>query len=166
MTDRAAKAAAQWEVEKPDWDTGPMVLFGRLIEASLVLTRDQLGPVYARHGINRGEFDVLATLRRSGAPYQLNPTELYETAMVTSGSMTNRIDRLESAGLVERLPNPADRRGLLVQLTQKGRLLIETALVEQMAEQKAALSPLSQAEQAQLSSLLARLILSASEPNQ
>ena len=156
--DRAAKAAAQWAKEKPSWDTGPMVLFGRLIEASLILTRDRLGPVYAKYGVQRGEFDVLATLRRAGAPYALTPTALYESSMITSGSMTNRLDRLETSGLVERLPNPADRRGFLVHLTQKGRALIEAALVEQMAMQKDSLSALSEDEQLTLSYLLAKLL--------
>lgn len=162
--DRAAKAASQWASEKPHWDTGPMVLFGRLIEAGVILTRDKLGPVYARFGIQRGEFDVLATLRRAGKPYALTPTELYETSMVTSGSMTHRIDRLEASGLVERLPNPADRRGFLVQLTAKGRTLIEAALVDQMAVQKEALGTLSEDEQITLSYLLGKLIAANCDP--
>ena len=107
---------------------------------------------------------MLATLRRAGKPYALTPTELYETSMVTSGSMTHRIDRLEAYGLVERLPNPADRRGFLVQLTAKGRTLIEAALVEQMAVQKEALGTLSEDEQITLSYLLGKLIAANCDP--
>ena len=162
--DRAAKVASQWAVEKPHWDTGPMVLFGRLIEAGEVLMREKLAPVYAKFGVHRGEFDVLATLRRAGRPYALTPTQLYETSMISSGSMTNRIDRLEAAGLVERLPNPADRRGFLVRLTSKGHSLIEAALVEQMAIEKKAVTALSEDEQITLSYLLSKLITSNCDP--
>lgn len=156
--DRATKAAAQWAQERPDLDTGPMVLLGRLKEAALMISRDRLNPVFATFALQPGEFDVLATLRRSGAPHALTPTDLYEAAMISSGSMTNRIDRLEKAGLVERRPNPADKRGTLVALTGEGLATIDRAVGAHVENQHAILSGLSAGEQAQLSALLARLL--------
>ena len=158
--DRAEQAAAQWARERPDLDTGPMVLLGRLAEAALVTARDGLNPLFARSGLQPGEFDVLATLRRSGAPYALTPTDLYEAAMISSGSMTNRIDRLEKAGLVERRPNPADKRGTFVALTREGFDLIERLVGEHVANQQAIVAGLGSDEQATLSALLARLLAS------
>ena len=156
--DRAARAAAQWARERPDLETGPMVLLGRLGEAAQVILRDRLNPLFARFGLQPGEFDVLATLRRSGPPYALTPTALYEAAMISSGGMTNRIDRLEAAGWVERRPNPADRRGTLVGLTAAGRTLIDRAVEAHVANQQAIVQHLSPEEAAQLSALLGKLL--------
>jgi DNA-binding MarR family transcriptional regulator len=156
--DRAGHAAEQWARERPDIETGPMVLLGRLGEAALVIARDRLNPTFAEFGLQPGEFDVLATLRRRGAPYALTPTDLYEAAMISSGSMTNRIDRLEKAGLVERRPNPADGRGTLVGLTGAGLALIERALERHVAVLRAIVSGLGDEEQNQLSGLLEKLI--------
>lgn len=156
--DRAQQAAEQWARERPDIDTGPMVLLGRLAEAAVATARDRLNPLFAEYGVQPGEFDVLATLRRSGAPYALTPTELYEAAMISSGSMTNRIDRLEKSALVERRPNPADRRGTLVALTPQGRDLIDRMIDRHVANQQAIVSGLNADEQAALSRLLARLL--------
>ncbi|HWU02837.1 MAG TPA: MarR family transcriptional regulator [Novosphingobium sp.] len=156
--DRAELAAHQWQQERPDIDTGPMVLLGRLAEAALTTARDRLNPLFVQHGLQPGEFDVLATLRRSGAPHALTPTDLYEAAMISSGSMTNRIDRLEKAGLVERRPNPADRRGTLVALTTQGLRLIDTLIGLHVANQHGIVSGLDADEQRQLSALLAKLL--------
>lgn len=156
--DRAIKAAGQWARERPGFDTGPMVLLGRLGEAALVIARDRINPVFATFGLQPGEFDVLATLRRSGAPYALTPTDLYEAAMISSGSMTNRIDRLEKAGLVERRPNPADKRGTLVALTDEGLATIDRAIEAHIANQHMIVRGLSAQEQDQLSGLLAKLL--------
>ncbi|MFG1295911.1 MULTISPECIES: MarR family winged helix-turn-helix transcriptional regulator [Xanthobacter] len=156
--DRAVVAAEQWARERPDLDTGPMILLGRLAEAALVVSRDRLNPAFAEFGLQPGEFDVLATLRRSGSPYALTPTELYEAAMISSGSMTNRIDRLEKAGLVARKPNPADRRGTLVALTADGLALIETAVDAHVANQHAIVAGLTLEEQELLSRLLKKLL--------
>ncbi|MDK4807368.1 MAG: MarR family transcriptional regulator [Novosphingobium aromaticivorans] len=134
-----------------------MVLLGRLGEAAQVIARDRLNPLFARFGLQPGEFDVLATLRRSGAPYALTPTALYEAAMISSGSMTNRIDRLEKVGLVERRPNPDDRRGTLVALTGQGKDLIERAVAAHIENQKEVVSTLSRSEQNLLCALLAKL---------
>lgn len=139
-------------------ETGPMVLLGRLAEVALVVGRDRLNPVFASFGLQPGEFDVLATLRRSGAPFALTPTDLYEAAMISSGSMTNRLDRLEKAGLVERRPNPADKRGTLVALTSEGLDVIEKAVVAHVANQHAILEGLGKEEQAALSALLEKLL--------
>lgn len=156
--DRAAKAAQQWARERPDLDTAAMVLLGRLGEAALVIARDRLNPLFASFALQPGEFDVMATLRRSGAPYALTPTDLYEAAMISSGSMTNRIDRLEKAGLVARQPNPADKRGTLVALTAEGLVLIDRAVEAHVANQQAAVAGLEADEQTQLSRLLEKLL--------
>lgn len=158
--DRATKAAEQWAQERPDLETGPMVLLGRLGEAALIITRDRLNPVFASFGLQPGEFDVLATLRRSGAPYALTPTTLYEAMMISSGSMTNRIDRLEKSGLVERRPNPIDGRGTLVGLTAKGLATIDKAVEVHVKTQHDAVNGLTQQERSQLSQLLGKLIIS------
>ena len=156
--DRAEQAAQQWAREFPELETGAMVLLGRLGEAAQVIARDHLNPLFARFGLQPGEFDVLATLRRSGAPYALTPTALYETAMISSGSMTNRIDRLEKAGFVERQPNPSDKRGTLVALTGEGLALIEPAVMAHVENQINIVSMLTRDEQAHLSALLAKLV--------
>lgn len=156
--DRAERAAAQWARERPDLDTGPMVLLGRLGEVTLTAARDRLNPLFVKHGLQPGEFDVLATLRRSGAPHALTPTDLYEAAMISSGSMTNRIDRLEKARLVERRANPTDKRGTLVALTAGGLRLIDMLMGLHVANQHSIVSGLDQREQEQLSHLLAKLL--------
>jgi DNA-binding MarR family transcriptional regulator len=156
--DRAAKAVEQWNRERPDLDVSPMTVLGRLNEAASLIARDRLAPLFARFGLQSGEFDVLATLRRSGAPYALTPTALYEATMVTSGAMTNRLDRLEKAGLIARGPHPNDRRGIVVQLTEKGLALIDEAVTAHVANEHQILVGLTQAEQETLSRLLEKLI--------
>src|SRR3982750_4431569 len=106
--DRAARAIEQWKRERPDLDVSPMGVLGRLNEASSLIARDRLAPLFARYGLQSGEFDVLATLPPSGPPSALTPTALYEATMVTSGAMTNRLDRLETSGLIKREPHPND----------------------------------------------------------
>jgi len=160
--DRAAKAIEQWKRERPDLDVSPMAVLGRLNEASSLIARDRLAPLFARFGLQAGEFDVLATLRRSGAPYALTPTALYEATMVTSGAMTNRLDRLEKAGLIVRGPHPNDRRGIVVQLTGKGLSLIDEALTAHVANEHEILAGLSDAEREMLARLLGKLIASVS----
>src|SRR5262245_62827356 len=104
-----------------------MAVFGRIYRIARNVG-DRQETVYAAFGINRGEFDVLATLRRSGEPYQLTPTELCDTMMLTSGGMTGRIDRLERRGLVRRSQHPSDRRALVVTLTAEGKAIAEEAV--------------------------------------
>ena len=164
VMDRAQNAADQWARERPEIDTGTMVLLGRLAEAALVIARDKLTPLFARFDLQPGEFDLLATLRRSGTPHALTPTELYETAMISSGSMTNRIDRLEKIGLVVRKPNPADKRGTLVALTAQGAALIDRVIDAHVVNQQTIVSGLSVREQSQLSGLLAKLLKAQETP--
>ncbi|CAN7701439.1 MarR family winged helix-turn-helix transcriptional regulator [Mesorhizobium caraganae] len=159
--DRAAKAIEQWARERPDLDVTPMLVLGRLNEASSLIARERLAPLFARFGLQTGEFDVLATLRRSGQPYALTPTALYEATMVTSGAMTNRLDRLEKAGLILRGPHPNDRRGIVVQLTEKGLALIDEALTAHVANEHEILAGLSSAERETLAQLLEKLIANA-----
>ncbi|MHA6887458.1 MarR family winged helix-turn-helix transcriptional regulator [Ralstonia pseudosolanacearum] len=156
--DRAARAVEQWNRERPDLDVNSMLLLGRLGEAAIVIARERLNPLFAEYGLQPGEFDVLATLRRSGAPYALTPTALYDAAMMSSGGMTNRIDRLQQAGWVERRPNPEDGRGTLVALTKAGFALIDQAVGAHVENQRAVLSVLTDAEQRQLAKLLSKLI--------
>ena len=122
------------------------------------LCRDWLNPLFAEHGLQPGEFDVLATLRRSGAPYALTPTALYEAAMLSSGGMTNRIDRLETAGLIERQKHPTDRRGVLVALTSQGKELIDKLVLLHVANEQRMLAALTTREQTQLGQLLDKLL--------
>jgi DNA-binding MarR family transcriptional regulator len=156
--DRAAHAVAQWRDERPDLDVSSMLVMGRLQEAALAIARDRLNPLFARYGMQPGEFDVLATLRRSGEPFALTPTALYDALMMSSGGMTARIDRLQKAGWVERLPNPADGRGTLVALTHAGRALIDKVVVAHVGNQREILAALSENEQGQLARLLAKLL--------
>lgn len=165
MLDRAERAQRQWKAEMPDVadKLDPMVLLGRLNEASLIMSNDHLAPAYAKIGLKTGEFDVLATLVRSGPPYKLTPTELYRTTMMSSGGMTARLDKLEKAGLVERCPHPDDRRALTVCLTDKGLNLIKAMIPDYIDAQAAAVDGLTPDEQKQLSSLLEKLIRSSND---
>lgn len=162
--DRAARAAAQWRREMPQMDVSAMEVIGRLHEYALRLDREQLAPLFAAHGLQRGEFDVLATLRRAGAPFALTPTALYETMMLSSGGMTARIDRLERRGLIAREPNPDDRRGVLVALTPEGRALVETVVTRHAANETRLLSGLTAEELAQLGALLKRALAALDAP--
>lgn len=162
--DRAARAVAQWRHEMPQMDVAAMEVIGRLNELSALIGRDHLEPHFARFGLQRGEFDVLATLRRSGTPFILTPTDLYEATMMTSGGMTARLDRLEKRGLIARQPNPDDRRGVLVRLTDEGQALVEAAVVPHAQNETRLLSVLSTAERDQLNSLLYKLRAGLPDP--
>lgn len=163
--DRAAFAVEQWRQQLPELDTDAMLLLGRLGEAAQLIARDHLNPLFAEYGLQPGEFDVLATLRRSGPPFRLTPTVLYEAAMISSGSMTNRLDRLEKQGLVQRLPNPEDGRGSLVGLSDAGLALIDQAVGAHADNQRRVLAGLSVAEQKKLAGLLERLLASLPDAN-
>jgi DNA-binding MarR family transcriptional regulator len=156
--DRVEAGRAQWARERPDLDPDWQALLGRLTDAGEIIMRDHLNPLFARFDLQPGEFDVLAALRRSGAPFMLSPTALYETAMISSGAMTNRIDRLEKAGLVARQPDPDDRRGKLVALSKKGKTLIDQAIVAHVENEKRVLASLSLAERRALAKLLKKLV--------
>lgn len=160
--DRASRAAAQWRSERPDLDPFPMEVLGRLAELTQLVARDHVHPLFAAAGLHAGEFDVLATLRRSGPPYELTPTALYEATMVSSGGMTSRLDRLEKAGLVARRPHPEDRRASLVALTAAGHDLLDDLLPRHVENERRVLAGLEAAEQQQLNALLAKLLRSLS----
>ena len=149
----------QWAVVRPDLDTAAMEVFGRIFRLSRAMG-DRMEKVYAPHGISRGEFDVLATLRRADEPYTLSPRELSATLMLTTGGMTGRLDKLERAGLLRRSPDPHDRRGLQVTLTEKGLALIDEAVGSGLAAQTAALSGLDAEQAGQLADLLRKLLTS------
>jgi len=156
--DRADMAVDQWARERPDLPALPMAIFGRLADAAERVTRDHMDPLFAQSGLQRGEFDVLATLRRSGKPYMLSPTQLYEALMISSGGMTNRLDRLERAGLVERRPDPNDRRGKLIALTETGKRVVDDTIDRHVANEERLLAVLTEAEQEKLNDLLRKLI--------
>jgi DNA-binding MarR family transcriptional regulator len=156
--DRADMAVDQWARERPDLPALPMAIFGRLADAAERVTRDHMDPLFAQSGLQRGEFDVLASLRRSGKPYMLSPTQLYEALMISSGGMTNRLDRLERAGLVERRPDPNDRRGKLIALTEAGQRVVDDTIARHVANEERLLSVLTQPEQEKLNALLKKLI--------
>lgn len=157
--DHVDRLRAQWLREMPEVDTSPVEVVGRARRITLAL-RPEIEAVFARHGLDAGEFDVLGSLRRSGPPYRLRPTELYRVLMISSGGLTDRLARLEAQGLVRRIPSPDDRRSLMVELTEAGRAKAEAALVEDMAVEKARLAGLTTEEQAQLAALLRKLALS------
>lgn len=162
--DRAARAKAQWDKEIPGLDLGPMVLLGRLAEAAPLMINTYLAPEYARVGLKPGEFDVLATLVRSGPPYKLTPTELYRSTITSSGGMTARLDRLEKAGHIERHAHPDDRRALMICLTDRGLTLIRSMMPRYVDMLHQAVSGLSGEDQKQLSELLGKLIQTTLEP--
>lgn len=159
MQDRIDRILAQWKRERPDLNTRAMGLVGRIQRAAAAL-RPRLDDTHGLSGLQGESFDVLASLRRSGRPYQLSPTQLYREMMLTSGAMTNRIDRLENAGLVSRRPDPQDRRGTLVRLTAKGKALVDAATSGHVANEERLLAVLSEREQLQLADLLRKLLLS------
>lgn len=160
--DRAALATEQWHRERPDLDALPMALVGRFNEAAQLIARDHLNPLFARFGLQAGEFDVLATLRRAGAPHALTPTALYKALMISSGGMTSRLDRLARDGLIERQAHPDDRRAVLVGLTSAGLRLIDEMMGPHVENERALLSVLSITEQRELDRLLAKLLVGLS----
>jgi DNA-binding MarR family transcriptional regulator len=131
QTDHVARVHALWRRELPDVNLEGSAILARARRITL-MAREKIIPVLTRHGVDGGEFYVLAALRRAGAPYALRPTELYKALMVSSGGMTDRLRRLEERGLVRRRPSDEDRRSMLVELTPKGIRLIEQALATAM----------------------------------
>ncbi|KMK64475.1 MarR family winged helix-turn-helix transcriptional regulator [Puniceibacterium sp. IMCC21224] len=155
--DHVDKILEQWHRERPELSIAPMGTIGRIkrLHQHLMLG---MAKTWAAHGLNAASFDVLATLRRSGSPYALSPGELMASTMVTSGTMTNRIDQLAKVGLIERVRNPADGRGFLVSLTNKGVEIIDTAVTEHVSTQANLVSALSDDKRAQLDDLLKRFL--------
>ncbi|WP_104109410.1 MarR family winged helix-turn-helix transcriptional regulator [Arthrobacter sp. N199823] len=161
MADHLERILSQWNTEKPELDVSPMAVIGRLSRAaSAVDTR--LAETFAQHGMDTSTFDALATLLRSGPPYSLTPAALARDAMISSSAVAQRLNKLETRGLVSRGANPDDGRGTLVSLTTAGRELIERSLPDHLSAERAITSALSQAEQAQLATLLERITAAAS----
>jgi DNA-binding MarR family transcriptional regulator len=162
MADRAPDHVdgilAQWRRERPDLDVTALGLFGRLFRAAH-LADAELAGMLAHHNLQRGWFDVLAALRRAGAPYELNPTQLMRATLLSSGGMTKRLDRLVDAGLVERRPDPADRRGTLVGLTRRGKATVDHALEDHVSNEERLLRSLAPADRRALDDLLRKLLL-------
>ncbi|MYW48298.1 MarR family transcriptional regulator [Streptomyces sp. SID161] len=158
-TDPVDTIIEQWARVRPDLDTRAMEVFGRIFRLSRAMG-DRMERAYKLYGISRGEFDVLATLRRSGEPYTLSPRQLSATLMLTTGGMTGRLDKLERAGLLRRSPDPHDRRGLQVTLTEEGVRLIDEAVGSGLAEESAALTGLTDEQAGQLADLLRELLIS------
>ncbi len=148
----------QWERERPDLDASPIGVIGRVSRLARELEQ-RLEPVYAEQGLEPGWYDVLATLRRSGPPYRLRPSEFTGALMLTSSGTTKRLDRLEQAGLVARTPDPHDRRGTLITLTAAGRELVDAASEAHIANEHRLLGALSDAERQRLADLLRKLLL-------
>ncbi|MGF1425274.1 MarR family winged helix-turn-helix transcriptional regulator [Kitasatospora sp. LaBMicrA B282] len=149
----------QWQRERPDLDPVPMSLIGRINRFQnhvAVSLREYFSP----HNLDLSEFDVLATLRRSGEPYELSAGTLLKSAMVTSGAITNRVDRLSAKGLVERHPSPTDRRAVLIRLTPAGRTLVDDILQGHIENEEQLISALSPEERTQLGALLRKLLAS------
>lgn len=130
--DHVDRLRAQWREARPDLDTSPVEIFGRIHRLSRLIAPG-IEAALARHGLDRGEFDVLATLRRHGPPFRLTPTDLYAALLVASGSLTHRLGRLERAGFVRRVPAEHDGRVLAAELTEKGRRAVEAAYRDDLA---------------------------------
>ncbi|OCP03435.1 MULTISPECIES: MarR family transcriptional regulator [unclassified Ensifer] len=157
--DHVDRLRAQWDRELPDLDTEPMTILGRAYRLSN-LVRPSIEETFAAFGLDRGEFDVISTLRRSGPPYRLTPTDLYTLLMISSGGLTHRLDRLQKAGLIVRERSPSDGRSSVVGLTQKGVALAETAFRADMASEARYLEGLGREERVALAALLKKLLVS------
>jgi DNA-binding MarR family transcriptional regulator len=157
MRDEVDELVEAWARERDDLDLGPVEVFSRIsrLARHLDLARRR---AFSAHGIESWEFDVLAALRRAGEPYQLSPGRLLRETLVTSGTMTNRVDRLAARGLVERMPDPRDRRGVLVRLTPQGKATVDGAFTELLEAERALLVDLPTRERTRLAALLRTLL--------
>lgn len=151
--DHVGRILDQWARERPDLDVSPMGIIGRLSRLERQVDA-QLSPVFAEAGLGEGDFDVLATLRRSGEPYSLAPGELAASTMVTSGAVTKRVDRLERAGLVSRQACPKDGRGRRVTLTPRGFELVDSLVERHVENERRLVGMLSELERSRLAHLL------------
>ncbi|HSK55864.1 MAG TPA: MarR family transcriptional regulator [Jiangellales bacterium] len=155
--DEVDRLIEAWRRERPDLDTAPMEVLSRVTRLARHLDRARRG-AFAEHGLEPWEFDVLAALRCEGPPYELSPGRLLASTMVTSGTMTARVDKLVDRGLVSRRPDPHDRRGVLVGLTGPGRAAVDAALVGLLGREEELLGALAAPERAELAGLLRRLV--------
>ncbi len=159
MTDRVDQILDQWRAERPDLDLSGMAIIGRVsrLERSL---RPRLEEVFGRHGLESWEFDVLATLRRSGPPFRLTAGSLLDSMMISSGTVTHRINRLEERGLIRREADPDDGRIVLVALTDAGRELVDAAVADHTVNEARLVGGLTETEQRRLVALLRKLATS------
>jgi DNA-binding MarR family transcriptional regulator len=157
LRDEVDDLVAAWRAERPDLDVQPLQVLSRVSRLARHLDRARR-TAFARHGLETWGFDVLSALRRQGAPYQLSPGSLLRATLVTSGTMTNRIDRLAAAGLVRRQPDPQDKRGVLVTLTPEGRARVDAALADLLGREEALLAGLDRGERQLLAGLLRTLL--------
>jgi DNA-binding MarR family transcriptional regulator len=157
--DEIDRIVEQWNRVRPDLDASPTETLQRITRLSL-LQGVSFARVFAPHGISFGEYLVLAALRRAGPPYRMNPTALFNSVILSSGAMTNRLDRLEAIGLIERQPDPTDRRVRLVALTDRGRELVDVAVVSHLENEQRLLAALDAGEREQLAGLLRKLLAS------
>ena len=158
MQDEVDSLVAAWARERPDLDVRPLEVLSRVTRLARHLDRARR-TAFALHGLESWEFDVLTALRRDGKPYTLSPGQLLTQTLVTSGTMTNRVDRLEDRGLVTRLPDPRDRRGVQVRLTARGKDLVDAALKDLLVREEELLGALTSRQQDVLASLLRTLVL-------
>lgn len=163
MSDDVDRLLSDWRRERPEADLSPLEVFSRISRLSRLLDRARTD-AFADHDIAAWEFDVLAALRRAGDPYELSPGRLLRETLVTSGTMTNRVDRLVARGLVSRSPDPDDRRGVLVRLTDAGRQVVDGALESLLLREHALLRGLDATQRRQLSELLRALMLAFDTP--
>jgi len=161
--DHVDRIQAQWRTERPELDPAPQGVIGRLHRLAGHL-HEELLPVYRAHGLGEGDFDVLASLRRAGAPYELPAGELAEHTMITTGGMTKRLDRLEHAGLVARRVDPDDARVRRVRLTERGRTAIDAAYGDHMRNEARLLAELPASDRAELERILRDWLLRVEGP--
>jgi DNA-binding MarR family transcriptional regulator len=157
VDDEVDRLVAAWRTERPDLDVEPLHILSRVSRLARHLDRARRS-VFAAHGLGSWEFDVLTALRRAGEPYQLNPGQLLRSTLVTSGTMTNRIDRLEAADLVKRHPDPLDKRGVQVRLTEAGKSRVDAAFADLLDRERRLLAGLSGADRGHLADLLRTLL--------
>jgi DNA-binding MarR family transcriptional regulator len=162
MRDEVDELIEAWARERADLDLSPVTVFSRISRLAHHLDRERR-EAFTAHDIEAWEFDVLAALRRAGAPYELSPGRLLRETLVTSGTMTNRVDRLAGRGLVERHPDPADRRGVLVRLTPEGKAAVDGAFAALLAAERNLLAGMSASDQRTLAGLLRRLLVPYAE---
>jgi DNA-binding MarR family transcriptional regulator len=157
LSDEVDELVAAWRVQRPDLDVEPLQVLSRVSRLARHLDIARRG-AFASHGLEPWEFDVLSALRRAGPPFQLTPGVLLRATLVTSGTMTNRIDRLAVAGLVRREPDPRDRRGVLVTLTERGREVVDAALTDLLDRERTLLASLGEYQRFQLADMLRTLL--------
>jgi DNA-binding MarR family transcriptional regulator len=156
--DEVDELVEAWTRERADLDLAPVEVFSRISRLARLLDRVRR-EAFSAHHVENWEFDVLAALRRAGTPYQLTPGALLRQTMVTSGTMTNRVDRLALRRLVERFPDPSDRRGVLVRLTPTGKHAVDGAFESLLASERDLLGDLPAADRARLAELLKQLMV-------